>query len=549
MIDLGTLGGPTSAANGVSDDGLIIVGQTTKLSLAQVAFSWTAGGGMVNLSPLTGTQFTSANAVSADGSVIVGEGKVDQGGSVFTSTVMRWTQAGGSVDLGVLAGYTEAFAYDVSADGEILIGTATNDPLIDAQAFMWSQTDGMVSLGSLGGTLVYASGISADGSVIVGTSTLAPGEFSQNAFRWTRETGMRSVKELLTAGGVDTTGISLVGAAVSADGRVLAGTALGPVGINGWVAFCESALCTGLVDPVNIANSFSSVGAVGQTGNAFVGGQLATLTETATQYKESSSPLSFTGSGFYDSDPVGAANIGATYDLGGDILIGGSLGESLVDTPMLYDGESRIFGTSLAAFVASNPDEGLQWLIGANASYFTGSIDREYINGIAIARSSGDVKGNGYGAIARAGYSLKVADDVRVTLFASYTASKVHIDGYTETTGPVPAQFDDIDDEAQISRLGSDLRYNFTPDTWTWGTLAWAHRLDDGSSNISGTLAGALPLTTPGVEAADDWVEATAGLRLPLSEGASLTTSVTAVMPSGGYDTTFQARVGLAYAF
>ena len=139
---------------------------------------------------------------------------------------------------------------------------------------------------------------------------------------------------------------------------------------------------------------------------------------------------------------------------------------------------------------------------------------------------------------------------MRVTPFGSYTASKAHIDGYTETTGPVPAQFDDIDDEAQTARIGSDVRYNFTSDTWTWGTLAWAHRLDDGkSANITGVLAGALPLTTPGVEAADDWVEATAGLRLPLSEDASLTTSVTAVMPSGGYDTTFQARVGLAYAF
>ncbi len=548
MVGLGTLvGGAGSTASGVSADGLVVVGQSGSLAHGQgEAFRWTAVTGMVGLGVLPGTLSSRANATNADGSVVVGAGEVDHGGFVYTSTAIRWTQAGGMVDLGTLAGFTETEAYAVSADGSTVVGEANSGLFTASEAFIWTQSGGMMGLGRVGGIHSSARAISADGSVVVGSSTTSNNTLGE-AFRWTAASGMKSLADLLAEGGVNLGSNILYSATgVSADGRVIAGSGFGS---NNWIAICNSALCTGLVTPENIAASFSNVGAVAQTTNAYVGGQLASLTDVATQHKEGPTPLSVFGSGFYDSDPVGAANIGATFDLGGGLVIGGTLGESLVETPMLYDGSSRVWGTSLGAFIASNPDQGFQWLVGANASYLDGSIDRQYINGVSISESSGDVKGNGIGAVARVGYSFNAAERVRLTPFASFTLSRAHIDGYTENNGPVPAQFDDIDDTARTLRLGSDARYSFSADTWTWGTLAWAHRVDDAqTTDITGMLVSALPMTTPGVEVAENWAEATAGVRLPLSERASFTASVTAVIPDG-YSTTFQARLGVAYAF
>jgi len=85
MRDIGTLGGPMAAAYNVSDNGSVIVGRalTSSNSASDRAFRWTAQKGMENLqSVLQGLGVTGVNGwilfgatgVSADGTVIVGEG-------------------------------------------------------------------------------------------------------------------------------------------------------------------------------------------------------------------------------------------------------------------------------------------------------------------------------------------------------------------------------------------------------------------------------------------------------------------------------------------
>src|SRR5215470_4098946 len=73
LLDLGLLPGTTlTHANGVSADGLVVVGHgdNTRSGTSQ-AVVWTAGG-LTALPFLAGTSSSSANAASADGSVIVG---------------------------------------------------------------------------------------------------------------------------------------------------------------------------------------------------------------------------------------------------------------------------------------------------------------------------------------------------------------------------------------------------------------------------------------------------------------------------------------------
>jgi hypothetical protein len=84
MRGLGDLPGGrfVSSARGVTADGSIVVGQGNNADSLGEAFIWDAGHGMRSLRAaleadygmdLTGWQLTAANGISADGSVIVGE--------------------------------------------------------------------------------------------------------------------------------------------------------------------------------------------------------------------------------------------------------------------------------------------------------------------------------------------------------------------------------------------------------------------------------------------------------------------------------------------
>jgi uncharacterized membrane protein len=133
------------------------------------AFRWTAESGMVVL-PGRG-----ANAVSADGSVVVGA-------YGFSDQAFRWTAQTGTVGLGDLPGgrvFSEA--NDVSADGSVVVGsgeTAFDGNIRTTEAFFWTAQSGMVNLREFlisqgsdltGWRLSSAEGVSADGGTIVGT--------------------------------------------------------------------------------------------------------------------------------------------------------------------------------------------------------------------------------------------------------------------------------------------------------------------------------------------------------------------------------------------
>src|SRR5712692_5448425 len=77
MVDLGTLGGTSSASFAVNGSGQVVGESRTSGDTASHAFSWTAGGGMVDLGALPGGQESSARAVNARGQVV---------GESFTST-------------------------------------------------------------------------------------------------------------------------------------------------------------------------------------------------------------------------------------------------------------------------------------------------------------------------------------------------------------------------------------------------------------------------------------------------------------------------------
>lgn len=280
-LPLGALpGGAWSEAFDVSADGSVIVGTSrAPFGGEDRPFRWTAAGGMVGIGVPSGNAY----AVSADGAVIVG----DAGRHAF-----RWDAAGGVALLP--APFLASWASDVSGDGSVVVGgrlipsglgfgkgpksqgvenlrwgsgepmplwgsgtwggpdlrthvSADGRVVVGAtagQAARWTADRGVHGLGVMPGHEgSEARGVSADGSLVVGNSfdvgTCLDWSFCDvvpTPFIWDEINGMRSLRDLLSAAGVDVSGWrNPIAAAVSADGMTIVGYSdeLGPP--QGWV--------------------------------------------------------------------------------------------------------------------------------------------------------------------------------------------------------------------------------------------------------------------------------------------------------------------------
>lgn len=270
---LGHLGGGTSSAVDISSNGLVVVG-TSHNGISDKAFRWTPATGMMGLGTSAGGS-SAASAVSADGSVIVG--RMNSG---MNDESFRWTAAGGLQGLGVLdMGRSEALG--VSADGSVIVGVTGLEaencgflinkpcppPAGTEQGFRWTQTTGMVGLGTLpvgekSGSIARA--VSADGSVVVGDAFnyflfcfvqhgggCFYSKFPTHAFRWSSGSGIQDING---------TTPSSVAKSISADGIHVVG-ATEELGAARWTS-AEGFVTLGLANPSQVANDVSADGTV-----------------------------------------------------------------------------------------------------------------------------------------------------------------------------------------------------------------------------------------------------------------------------------------------
>jgi probable HAF family extracellular repeat protein len=184
IIDLGTFpGGTVSRAVDINDAGVAVGYSFLDGDRASHAFVWTLTGGMQDLGTLGGGS-SAAVAVSESGHVV---GESD--GHAFS-----WTQARGMVDLGTLGGLTSAAAA-VNAAGQVVGWSVTAEGT--PHAFFWSPSQGMIDLGTLGaligvdgqplrGAISFASAVN-DAGQVVGSSDSPSGH---HAFLWTQAEGM-----------------------------------------------------------------------------------------------------------------------------------------------------------------------------------------------------------------------------------------------------------------------------------------------------------------------------------------------------------------------
>lgn len=553
-------GGFYSYGFGVSGDGTITVGQSQNGAGWREAFYWTSTTGTVGLGTLdSGPNIfaeSSANAISTNGQVIVGATSSDA--YVDSHEAFRW-KAGTMTGLGTLNGtgpgnYSVANA--VNADGSVVVGQSSSNTVINpifgtsGEAFRWTQSGGMVGLGALNPTDFESSAlaVNADGSVVVGYSI--DQNFTFNAFRWKADTGMKSVLSLLAAAGVNVTGWSLEQAnGVSADGNVIVGSGTDPDG-NGqaWIARFSPVFGTGLITPDIAARSFAGLAALPQAGNGRLDAQLGAQVDLADNHNCRACVFAYGIGGSVPGDPFGAGVLGARRELAPDTAVGASVGAQYGRTSLVYDGSVRSTGGLASTFVAYAPERGPQLLAAMTAERVAADITRGYLNGSSPASSEGSTNGYGYGGLIRAGWSFMPSPTLRVTPFVSYSATRMHFDGWTEMSGVFPARFDAINQTAQMIRLGSDVRYTWAVGSWVFGGINWARRVDNVPASISGELIGLFSLNVPGAVLDRDYLETTVGLRLPFGAAGAISTSGS-IVASANNPASFLGRVIVSQAF
>ena len=161
LTGLGFLNGPsgsgsngTSQAFGTNYDGSVVVGMSYYTfngnpTYAYQAFRWSGGTmtGLPFLSGLSGVESV-ANAVSSNGSVVVGWSQSSNGAITPGDRIEAFRWSGGTTTgLGYLPGYIRTVATGTNADGSVVVGTSFGNT---AQAFRWSGGT-MTGLGFLPG--------------------------------------------------------------------------------------------------------------------------------------------------------------------------------------------------------------------------------------------------------------------------------------------------------------------------------------------------------------------------------------------------------------
>jgi probable HAF family extracellular repeat protein len=189
--------------------------------LGDEAFRW-EGGSIAGLGDIgQGGVSSTAFAVSADGSVVVGRANDSPTNSTDGNKAFRW-ENGVLQGLGVLPGKNTSWAWDVSHAGTVVVGESRRAFVADEQAFRW-EGGTMVGLGFLpGGSQSSARGVSADGSVVVGQSHSAAYP-TWEAFRW--ENGV-----MQGLGSLPGTVFGSQAEDVSADGSIIVGGAFNSSG-------------------------------------------------------------------------------------------------------------------------------------------------------------------------------------------------------------------------------------------------------------------------------------------------------------------------------
>ena len=229
--DLGTLKSDntgSSSASGTNGDGSVVVGSSSRDGSGSSHATVWSGSGWATKTALgtlrtDNTGYSSANAISSDGSVVVGSADNDRSQRATVWSGSGWAT---KTDLGTLKADNTGIsvAYAVNNDGSVVVGSSDTDNG-DTHAIVWSgsgwttKTD-LGTLKSDNSSWSSANAVSRDGSVVAGYAYKDNGEKRATVWSgsgWATKTDLGTLKS-------DNSGESSAWA-TSGDGSVVGGSA------------------------------------------------------------------------------------------------------------------------------------------------------------------------------------------------------------------------------------------------------------------------------------------------------------------------------------
>jgi probable HAF family extracellular repeat protein len=505
MTDLGALGNPATASNrtsnvtGVSANGLVIVGYGDVDGISEHAFQYVAGA-MTDLGalgdPATAyTRNSRAYGVSADGSVIFGESHNGAGTYAFK-------YAGGVMsELGVLSvAHVYSSAQAASADGSVIVGDWRLNYTLEQHAFKY-EAGIMTDLGALVSPSYYseATHVSANGAVVIGFSQIDDDE-TEHAFKYAG-----GVMTDLGALGDPATALSRGSHAtgISADGSVIVGYSETDswethaflyadnvmLDVNEWMASISGP--AGILPMLDSLANMSMNGAhhrpmmsydpMGKTSQTWVTGDFGARSRKSDSHTT-----------------TGEAGVSGTF---GDAVAGVAVGYGAQNNDLLFGGSSNVSGQYVLGEVdyRLGDKESILSLTAIVGSWKSDTL-RGYGTGGGIDYSHGTTDLNSASVRVRVDGPAWKGVGVALTPFASFTWAHASADAYSESGGSFDAQFDKQTHTSQEGRLGLSVKHVLDTDTTLFATAELIHRFDRTQSGFTGTDIdhGALPFSVAG---------------------------------------------------
>lgn len=234
VLETATVPGYQSEATSMTPDGSTIVGNraVTRTQIPGTdfdspnyeAFRWTEHGGLTRLFP-DAASGSLANDVTADGAIVVGSVPMLRStptGTIRVLEAFTWSEEDGIRILGSLSEgeFHATSAKAISADGSTIVGGSAVSRALSVP-FVHTAEGGMLGLYDAAGTDATATDVSADGRLVIGNFGTSTGNVP---FIWDPDSGVRRLQPYLESLGVDLGGRTLLSAdALLDDGRTIVG--------------------------------------------------------------------------------------------------------------------------------------------------------------------------------------------------------------------------------------------------------------------------------------------------------------------------------------
>jgi probable HAF family extracellular repeat protein len=533
MSDLGTLGGSYSDANDVSADGSVVVGHSRIAdSYDSHAFRW-IDGTMSDLGTLGGN-YSSASGVSADGSVVVGISRIADS---YDHHAFRWKD-GTMTALGSLGEATARSVNALSADGTVLVGQAGGSGMMmyakfseeSGIAYRWSEGSGLQSVADWvdenggatpsGYKLTNATGVSADGTVVLGIGQYE-NEFSEDG---PTDIELKSMYDESTQTFWLARGNGFLSDTAAFDRSVIQA---GSASLS--TALAATNLALEGAHHRTLLNMGIKVGSTGWFA-------WSTADAAKNDYTDTTSYLAETGIGRDIGDyrigiAVGTTKSQQDWDLGGNAEFNGDYVLAEIARAFPIAGGSSIEASLLGYYATFDTELNRAYASGAGTDISTGRPD---LQSAAIKARLDWV-------------NAKTLGNVTLSPYAALTMTNAKVDGYTETGGAFPATYGDASSDGGDLRIGSAFTFETSNMISVRLGAEAVHQFQSDGQAVNGGVAGLYSFNLAGEERKSNWARVTLDADYALSPVSTLTGGLS--MSTQGSQPTVGLTVGLRAAF